>query len=91
MKNYIIILAAGAGRRSGNEIPKQFLILNDKPVVMHTIEKFYECKSLNLEILLILPQDYEIHWQQICLFYQFNIPHKVVIGGKERFHSVKNA
>lgn len=90
MKNYIIILAAGCGQRLQNEIPKQFLLLDDLPVVMHTIITFHN-SAIHPEILLVLNADYGDLWSDLCDKYDFNIPHTIIKGGSERFYSVKNA
>ena len=91
MKNHVIILAAGVGNRLGSELPKQFLVLGNKPVLMHTIEKFHSCKEFDFNIMLVLHEEYLAYWQELCAIYRFNIPHKIIIGGAERFYSVKNA
>lgn len=90
MKFYAIIVAGGSGNRMKAEVPKQFLLLNEKPVLMHTIEAFY-LSELRPEIILVLNDQYHIFWGDLCSQYHFEIPHKLVKGGKERFNSVKNA
>lgn len=89
MKKFVIIVAGGSGSRMGTEIPKQFLELCGKPVLMHTIQVFHdfdpECK-----IILVLPEDQQLFWNGLCLKYSFSLLHQVVSGGKTRFHSVKN-
>ena len=74
----------------GTDIPKQFLTLNGKPVLMHTIQAFYH-SSLKPEIILVLNIDFHSYWEQLCEEHQFDIPHTLVKGGIQRFHSVKNA
>lgn len=88
-QNYAIIVAGGSGTRMQTALPKQFLLLNGKPVLMHTIEKFNSCAS-QPQIILVLHTDYHTYWQQICIEYNFNIPHQLIRGGESRFHSVKN-
>jgi 2-C-methyl-D-erythritol 4-phosphate cytidylyltransferase len=90
MKRYVIIVAGGQGLRMGSYIPKQFLLLNGKPVLMHTIEAFYYYDS-KIDIILVLPEDHLLYWQKLCITYKFNIYHRIQIGGPTRFHSVKNA
>ncbi len=89
MKKFVIIVAGGSGSRMGSEIPKQFLELCGKPVLMHTIQIFHdfdpECK-----IILVLPEDQQQFWKDLCLKHSFSLQHQVVSGGKTRFHSVQN-
>jgi len=89
MKKYIIIVAGGKGIRMGSHIPKQFLPLNRKPVLMHSISAFYDYDE-SINIILVLPEDERLYWLQICTEYKFTIPHQIVSGGKTRFHSVRN-
>ena len=87
--NSIVIVAGGKGLRMGNDIPKQFLLLNNKPILMHTIEKFHSWDS-KCEIILVLPESQHNYWNSLCEEQQFNIPLKITTGGETRFHSVKN-
>jgi 2-C-methyl-D-erythritol 4-phosphate cytidylyltransferase len=89
MKYYAIIVAGGKGNRMNQDIPKQFLELDGKPVLMHTIEAFHRC-VLNPEIILVLNIQQHQFWAELCTAYHFSIPHQVIEGGKERFDSVKN-
>jgi 2-C-methyl-D-erythritol 4-phosphate cytidylyltransferase len=57
---------------------------------MHTIELFYEFDP-KIEIILALPKDWINYWQELQIEYNFKIPHSIVIGGEERFHTVQNA
>jgi 2-C-methyl-D-erythritol 4-phosphate cytidylyltransferase len=70
-------------------VPKQFLLLNGKPVLMHTIEAFNNTEA-KPKTILVLPSDYHQYWQQLVKEYNFIIPHQLVTGGETRFHSVKN-
>lgn len=91
MPNYAIIVAGGKGERMGQHIPKQFLELNGKPILMHTIEKFHNTFP-ELKIILALPENQFVYWEELCYKYGFTkIPHQIVAGGKTRFDSVKNA
>ncbi|MBW6484154.1 MAG: 2-C-methyl-D-erythritol 4-phosphate cytidylyltransferase [Vicingaceae bacterium] len=91
MCKYAIIVAGGKGERMGNHIPKQFLKLNGKPILMHTIEKFHSTFP-ELKIILALPENQFDFWEELCYKFGFtNIPHEIVAGGKTRFHSVQNA
>ena len=87
---YVIIVAGGSGKRMDASIPKQFLLLNDKPVLMHTCETFYRL-SHSLSLIVVLPEEHIATWEALCETYSFKIPHQIVAGGAERFFSVKNA
>jgi 2-C-methyl-D-erythritol 4-phosphate cytidylyltransferase len=86
--NYAIIVAGGSGIRMGTTIPKQFLLLNSTPVLMHTISAFHNCKS-KPRIILVLHAGFHQYWDQLCNEHSFNVPHTMVRGGETRFHSVK--
>ncbi|MDR1632276.1 MAG: 2-C-methyl-D-erythritol 4-phosphate cytidylyltransferase [Dysgonamonadaceae bacterium] len=87
---YVIIVAGGKGLRMGGDIPKQFMLLEDRPVLMHTIQAFYDSDSA-IRIFLVLPQEQKEYWENLCAEYNFSLPHQIVSGGETRFHSVKNA
>lgn len=89
MKKSVIIVAGGSGTRLGSDIPKQFLLLQDKPILFHTIEHFYNAYH-NINIIVVLPKRQVIYWAELKRKYDFNIPHQIVAGGKSRFESVKN-
>ena len=89
MKYYAIIVAGGSGSRMDSDVPKQFLQLNGRPVLMHTIDVFYS-SSLVPEIIVVLSTDFHSYWEKLCLEHDFIIPHQVVNGGEHRYHSVKN-
>lgn len=88
-QKYIVIVAGGKGTRMGAEIPKQFLILNEKPVLMRTIESFFNYDE-TIKIILVLPEEQQKYWNELCKKFDFNISHQIVSGGETRFHSVKN-
>lgn len=87
--DYIIIVAGGKGLRMGGDLPKQFMPLHGKPVLMHTIERF-RSYSNDLKIILVLPHEQQDYWRQICLKHNFTVEHTVVDGGQTRFHSSQN-
>ncbi|MFN0254222.1 2-C-methyl-D-erythritol 4-phosphate cytidylyltransferase [Pedobacter ureilyticus] len=89
MKFYAIIVAGGSGKRMQTAIAKQFLLLNNKPVMMHTLQAFY-LSEVQPEIIVVLAKDDHEYWKDLCFKYNFDIPHTLVEGGKERFHSVRN-
>ncbi|MDO8928464.1 MAG: 2-C-methyl-D-erythritol 4-phosphate cytidylyltransferase [Bacteroidota bacterium] len=89
MKKFVIIVAGGSGSRMGSEIPKQFLQLCEKPVLMHTIQVFFDFDPES-ELILALPADQLGVWAELCLKHSFSLPHQIVSGGETRFHSVQN-
>lgn len=90
MKHSVIITAGGIGKRMGGPLPKQFLLLAGKPILMHAIERFYQFDN-QAQIILTLPNEWRDYWEECCDNCDFSISHEVVEGGKERFHSIQNA
>lgn len=88
--NSAIITAGGLGKRMGSQIPKQFLPINDLPVLMHTINLFHQYDD-TMELILTLPTDWLDYWNKLCDQYEFRVDHRIVTGGETRFQSVKNA
>lgn len=86
----IVITAGGIGQRMGSNIPKQFMEIAGKPILLHTLELFYKLSPAS-QILVTLPAEWEEFWRKIIEKHACTIPHLVVIGGQERYHSVKNA
>lgn len=91
MKIATIIVAGGSGVRMGAEIPKQFLLLCAKPILMHTIQAFYDALGADAPLVVALPSSHIPLWKSLLVKYDFNVPHTVVAGGTTRFHSVKAA
>ncbi|MBL7883790.1 MAG: 2-C-methyl-D-erythritol 4-phosphate cytidylyltransferase [Bacteroidia bacterium] len=89
MEKYIIIVAGGNGSRMNNSTPKQFIQLDGKPILLHTIEKFIATIP-NIHIVLVLAKNYQEQWNSICKTFKFNYPILLTEGGETRFHSVKN-
>lgn len=89
MKTAIVIVAGGKGTRMGTEVPKQFLDLCGKPILMHTIDRFQEALK-DVIIVLVLPKAHQEYWGELCKQYQFNTKHIIATGGTSRFVSVKN-
>lgn len=87
--DYVVIVAGGKGTRMGGDLPKQFLPLEGKPLLMRTIERFYEY-SHELNIIVVLHHDMQDYWRELCKKYHFSIPHKVADGGATRFESSKS-
>lgn len=89
MKKYVIIVAGGKGLRMGGEIPKQFLPIGGKPVLMRTVEAFYQTDA-ETGIVLVLPKEQQDYWKELCRQYDFRISYTLADGGRTRFHSVQN-
>lgn len=89
MKKYSIIVAGGMGSRMESSIPKQFLMLMDKPVLYYTLDTFL--KSYNdMHIILVLPEEFMGTGQEIIDAYFDYSRIKITAGGRTRFHSVQN-
>ncbi len=86
MKKVALIVAGGKGERMNADIPKQFLLLNNLPILMHTIKQFSHFE----EIVLVLPKSQFDYWNGLCKNNNFTQIHILVEGGETRFHSVKN-
>ena len=89
MSDYIIVVAGGKGLRMGSDIPKQFLPIGAKPVLMRTLERFREYSD-DLQIILVLPEAQQEYWQELCKKYDFKVEYLLANGGQTRFHSVQN-
>lgn len=89
MRKNVIIVAGGKGLRMGNDLPKQFIPIGGKPVLMRTIEAFYRFDQ-DINIILVLPVSHQDYWKSLCEEYNFSIEHVIANGGETRFHSVKN-
>lgn len=89
LNKYAIVVAGGKGVRMGTAVPKQFLLLSGKPLLMHTLEVFYNTDP-EIQLILVLPEDQQEYWKGLCTQYHFTIPHQIVNGGVTRFESVSN-
>jgi 2-C-methyl-D-erythritol 4-phosphate cytidylyltransferase len=89
LKKYAIIVAGGSGQRMQSAVPKQFLLLQGKPVLYHTITAFYQADA-STEIILVLPVDQFAYWETLIAELP-PIPHRLVAGGNSRFQSSQNA
>ena len=90
MKKSIIITAGGIGKRMESEVPKQFLLLGSKPVLIHTLKQFFDYDP-TAQLIITLPKDWINYWKELLTKYDTQIPHTLVDGGNERFHSIQNA
>lgn len=89
MDRYAILVAGGKGLRMGSDIPKQFLPLRGRPVLMHTIDVFRRTYS-DIHIILVLPREQQDYWRQLCGQHDYDVELCVADGGETRFHSVRN-
>ena len=88
MQKFVLIVAGGAGSRFSSETPKQFAVLNGRPVLMHTFRAFSFLDDL--QFILVLPKNLINDWKSLCQRHGFEIDHKIAEGGPKRFHSVKS-
>ncbi len=89
LKKYVIIVAGGSGIRMNTAVPKQFIELRGKPILIHTLEKFARAIP-EINIVLVLSLLYREQWEILCKKHNFTIPFQLADGGETRFHSVKN-
>lgn len=89
MKRFAIIVAGGQGLRMNSETPKQFLLLNGKPILMHTIEAFARFDA-SMKIVVVLPQEHIGMWESLCAEFHFTLPCQLVLGGDSRYESVSH-
>jgi 2-C-methyl-D-erythritol 4-phosphate cytidylyltransferase len=89
LRKYALILAGGSGLRMGYPLPKQFIELAGRPILIHTLENFFSFDT-KIDIVLVIPSEHADLWQQLCIKHNCKIPHRIAIGGRERFHSVQN-
>ncbi len=89
MKKYLIVVAGGKGLRMGGEMPKQFQLIGDKPVLMVTLERLHAIDPA-MQLILVLPEAHFELWAELCKGYEFNVPLLLAAGGSTRFHSVQN-
>jgi len=89
MIKYALIVAGGNGSRMESAIPKQFMLLDGQPILMHTIEAFDKYLQ-HIKIILVLPQELFANWQTLLEEHNHGIEHQLVAGGQTRFESVRN-
>lgn len=88
MNHSTIIVAGGIGKRMASSVPKQFMLLRGKPVLCRTIAAFHRFDP-EMELIVVLPKEQIAIWRTLCIGHHFSIEHTVVVGGTERFHSVR--
>ena len=86
---FAIIVAGGKGLRMGGDLPKQFMPIGGRPVLMRTLEAFATAIP-DISLILVLPADQQAFWRDLCRQHAFTLPHTVATGGATRFHSVLN-
>ena len=89
MKRYVVIVAGGKGTRMGTDVPKQFLPIGGRPVLMRTLERFHEFDP-EMHLVVVLPADQQDYWRALCERYQFDLPHALATGGATRFDSLRH-
>lgn len=89
MKKYAIIVAGGTGTRMQGEVPKQFMLLRGKPVILYSMEALHAFDPM-LQLILVIHPDYQLHWKKLAADLKITIPFQIADGGKTRFDSVKN-
>lgn len=89
IKNNVIIVAGGKGLRMGSELPKQFITIGGKPILMLTIDAFVDFDN-DINIILVLHPSYLDFWASLCEEHNFHRKLTITTGGDTRFHSVKN-
>lgn len=89
MNKYVIIVAGGSGSRMKSAVPKQFMLLGGKPILMRTMERFVQAIP-DINLVLVLADNLNDQWDQLCEQYDFQLSHQLVNGGETRYHSVKN-
>lgn len=87
--NNVIIVAGGKGLRMGGDFPKQFIAVDGIPILIRTIDAFYNFDN-QIKIIVVLPESFKDHWQKMCKSYGFSVKHEIANGGDTRFESVKN-
>ncbi len=89
MTKSVIITAGGIGKRMGSDIPKQFIEVNDLPILMHTINLFFDFDH-NIQVIVVLPKGHIEFWKSLIAKHDYKVQHTIIEGGEERFHSIKN-
>ncbi|MDR1258817.1 MAG: 2-C-methyl-D-erythritol 4-phosphate cytidylyltransferase [Tannerellaceae bacterium] len=89
MKRYVLIVAGGKGLRMGGELPKQFIPIGGRPVLIRTLERFHRWDA-RAELILVIPASHRTYWSSLCETFDCRAPHRIAEGGETRFHSVRN-
>lgn len=89
MKKYAVIVAAGTGSRMKSDVPKQFMLLKNKPVLFYAVDTFLKA-YVDLEVILVLPTEHMAKGQEIIDGFFDSKRIRICEGGRTRFQSVKN-
>mgnify|MGYP002396252529 CR=1 FL=1 len=89
MQKFALVVAGGKGLRMGSDLPKQFMLLRGRPILMRTLEAFFYFDP-QIQIILVLPALEIERWQQLCAKHDFQLPHRLASGGANRTESVRN-
>jgi 2-C-methyl-D-erythritol 4-phosphate cytidylyltransferase len=89
LERFVIVVAGGSGLRMEASVPKQFLMLGGRPMLMLTLEAFFNAID-DVHVILVLPSKHIAYWEKLCHDYVFTIPHLIADGGQSRGESVKN-
>jgi 2-C-methyl-D-erythritol 4-phosphate cytidylyltransferase len=90
MRTLAIVLAGGTGKRMGSPTSKQFLLLDSRPILVHTLQVFEECKPIDGVYLVVNHKDLPVIQEEVLEQYRFNKIMKLVVGGRQRQDSVRN-
>jgi len=88
VKSHVIVVAGGSGTRMNATVPKQFILLKGRPLLFLTLETFYTTNP-DFFLNLVLPEEHLNTWKELLMKFQFEVPHRLIVGGATRFHSVK--
>ncbi len=86
---WVIVVAGGSGSRMQSEVPKQFIELCSKPILMHSVAAFADYDK-DIQIVVVLPSAQIDRWRELCRRYDFTVSHQITEGGDNRFRSVRN-
>lgn len=89
MKRYAVIVAGGKGTRMGGDVPKQFMPIGGRPVLMRTLERFHAFDP-EMHLVVVLPADQQDYWRELCECYHFTLSHALATGGATRFDSSRH-
>lgn len=90
MERFVVIVAGGSGSRIGGNVPKQFLPLHNKPIIVHTMQRFLTFDP-HIRVVVALPEPHLETWNTLSRTHQLSKNIAVVFGGEKRFDTVKNA
>ena len=88
MRKYVVVVAGGKGLRMGGDIPKQFIPVGGRPVLMRTLEAFHAYDA-GMELILVLPAAQQDYWRDLCREYRFDVPCRLADGGERSCTQVR--